>query len=194
MTTRRRLALAAVVVVIAAVLVVVTRNRGASAPGAATVGSPLTTVVLAPGARPATTVRPAGSVTASAGVTTRPTAPRTTASHGSGSAPRGSSTTRATTRPPDGMRTVKVTDLPGEARETLRLISSDGPFPYRQDGVVFENREHHLPVKAARYYHEYTVVTPGSPDRGARRIITGGDGNHFYTDDHYASFRLVVDE
>ena len=190
MTTRRRLALAAVVVVAAVVLVFVTRGRGANSLAAAGASSPLTTVVVAPGARPPTNERPAGS----AGVTTRPTAPRTTASHGSGNAPRGSSTTRATTRPPDGMRTVKVTDLPGEARETLRLISSDGPFPYRQDGVVFENREHHLPVKAARYYHEYTVVTPGSPDRGARRIITGGDGNHFYTDDHYASFRLVVDE
>ena len=190
MTTRRRFALAAVVVVAAVVLVFVTRGRGANSPAAAGASSPLTTVVVAPGARPPTNERPAGS----AGVTTRPTAPRTTAPHGSGSAPRGSSTTRATTRPPDGTRTVKVTDLPGEARETLRLISSDGPFPYRQDGVVFENREHHLPGKAARYYHEYTVVTPGSPDRGARRIITGGDGNHFYTDDHYASFRLVVDE
>lgn len=81
--------------------------------------------------------------------------------------------------------------LPREARDTLALIESDGPFPYRQDGATFQNREQRLPRRASGYYREYTVETPGSPDRGARRIIAGGDPprEFFYTDDHYRSFR-----
>ena len=93
---------------------------------------------------------------------------------------------------PKGMRSVRASALPPEARTTLALIASDGPFPYDQDGVVFQNREKLLPAKANGYYHEYTVETPGSPDRGARRIITGDAGERYYTDDHYDSFRWVV--
>lgn len=81
--------------------------------------------------------------------------------------------------------------LPREARDTLALIESGGPFPYRQDGATFQNREQRLPRRESGYYREYTVETPGSPDRGARRIIAGGDppDEFFYTDDHYGSFR-----
>lgn len=81
--------------------------------------------------------------------------------------------------------------LPQEAYQTIKLIKSDGPFPHRQDGVVFGNRENLLPQQANGYYHEYTVETPGSADRGARRIITGGTppAIYYYTDDHYRSFR-----
>jgi len=81
--------------------------------------------------------------------------------------------------------------LPPEARHTLVLIASGGPFPHRQDGVVFGNYEHLLPAKPRGYYHEYTVDTPGARDRGARRIITGGNPPdvYYYTDDHYRSFR-----
>lgn len=81
--------------------------------------------------------------------------------------------------------------LPPEAETTLDLIASDGPFPNRQDGVVFQNREQHLPKKMRGYYHEYTVETPGLNHRGTRRIITGGDPIeiYYYTDDHYNSFR-----
>jgi len=37
------------------------------------------------------------------------------------------------------------------------------------------------------------VDTPGAHDRGARRIITGGDPPvvYYYTDDHYRSFRTL---
>lgn len=87
--------------------------------------------------------------------------------------------------------TVDVSDLPAEARTTLRLISNRGPFPYRQDGVVFSNRENRLPRQERGYYHEYTVQTPGSRDRGARRIITGRSGQKWYTADHYRSFVRV---
>ncbi|MFN8519409.1 MAG: ribonuclease domain-containing protein [Chloroflexota bacterium] len=97
---------------------------------------------------------------------------------------------------PAGWRggTVDVDALPPEAIDTLLLISVGGPFPYDQDGATFQNREGVLPAHPRGYYHEYTVETPGSADRGARRIVTGDAGERFYTDDHYASFRFVVGE
>ncbi|MYR56375.1 ribonuclease [Streptomyces sp. SID625] len=83
-------------------------------------------------------------------------------------------------------------DLPSQAHHTLDLIDQGGPFPYDQDGVVFQNREGVLPSRSSGYYHEYTVVTPGSPTRGARRIVTGEKNQEdYYTADHYATFDLV---
>ncbi|MET9143416.1 ribonuclease domain-containing protein [Streptomyces sp. NPDC004042] len=83
-------------------------------------------------------------------------------------------------------------DLPPQAHHTLDLIDQGGPFPYDQDGVVFQNREGVLPSRSSGYYHEYTVVTPGSPTRGARRIVTGEKNQEdYYTADHYATFDLV---
>lgn len=81
--------------------------------------------------------------------------------------------------------------LPAEARDTLQLIASGGPFPHRQDGSVFGNREGHLPKRERGFYREYTVETPGLGHRGARRIVTGGQppSEYYYTDDHYESFR-----
>lgn len=86
-----------------------------------------------------------------------------------------------------------LAQLPPEARETLRLIDQGSDFPYRRDGIVFQNFEHRLPQKARGYYHEYTVPTPGRHDRGARRIITGGSPPivFYYTDDHYRSFQRI---
>ncbi|MGW3107193.1 ribonuclease domain-containing protein [Streptomyces sp. NPDC001100] len=91
-----------------------------------------------------------------------------------------------------GTGTVKVSQLPAEARETITLIDRGGPFPYAKDGVVFGNYEKLLPEQKRGYYHEYTVRTPGSRDRGARRIVTGQGGEIYYTDDHYKSFRTVL--
>jgi len=88
--------------------------------------------------------------------------------------------------------TMTVAQLPKEGVTTLRLIDSGGPFPYSKDGVTFSNREGRLPAHPSGWYQEYTVVTPGSSDRGARRIIAGKDGGRFYTSDHYASFREVL--
>jgi guanyl-specific ribonuclease Sa len=81
--------------------------------------------------------------------------------------------------------------LPAEALDTVELIQRGGPYPYRQDDQTFGNREGLLPDEARDYYREYTVPTPGSPDRGARRIVTGGSPPSvwYYTDDHYRSFR-----
>ncbi|MFD7662083.1 ribonuclease domain-containing protein [Streptomyces sp. NPDC059788] len=82
--------------------------------------------------------------------------------------------------------------LPSQAHDTLHLIAKGGPFPYPKDGTVFSNREGILPAQGKGYYHEYTVKTPGSPDRGARRIVTGEKKNEdYYTADHYKSFDLV---
>lgn len=74
------------------------------------------------------------------------------------------------------------------AREILALIDRGGPFRYRQDGVVFQNRESHLPRQPRGYYREYTVPTPGAKTRGARRIVRGTNGETYYTNDHYRSF------
>ncbi|MEU0009232.1 ribonuclease domain-containing protein [Streptomyces sp. NPDC006314] len=82
--------------------------------------------------------------------------------------------------------------LPSQAHDTLDLIEQGGPFPSSQDGTVFSNREGVLPGQASGYYHEYTVITPDSPTRGARRIVTGEKSKEdYYTSDHYATFKLV---
>ncbi|MHC5907641.1 guanyl-specific ribonuclease [Streptomyces sp. S6] len=83
-------------------------------------------------------------------------------------------------------------DLPSQAHTTLNLIDQGGPFPYSQDGVVFQNRDGVLPSQSRGYYHEYTVKTPGSSTRGARRIVTGQQNQEdYYTSDHYATFDLI---
>ena len=102
--------------------------------------------------------------------------------------------TRTSARPIDGFDTIAPDQLPAQARQTLALIAQGGPFPYRQDGAVFQNRERLLPRQPNGYYHEYTVETPESDDRGARRIITGAAGEIFYTSDHYASFVQVLSQ
>lgn len=105
-----------------------------------------------------------------------------------------SSTTGATTPArASTLPTISVDQLPRQGVEVLALIETEGPFPYRQDGGVFQNREGILPEHEAGYYREYTVETPGSSDRGARRIIVGARGERYYTDDHYSSFREIVD-
>lgn len=92
-----------------------------------------------------------------------------------------------------GLPVKALSTLPSQAGDTWKLIGKGGPYPYpRNDDVVFENREKRLPGKKSGYYHEYTVKTPGSADRGARRLITGQAHELYYTGDHYASF-VVVD-
>ncbi len=90
---------------------------------------------------------------------------------------------------------IRSAQLPPEAREALALIRTGARLPYAKDGSVFGNREGALPRRPAGYYTEYTVRTPGSRDRGARRIIAGGDpvrsGEYYYTSDHYRSFQRI---
>lgn len=106
-------------------------------------------------------------------------------------APTGSAPRTAARRHSD-LPTVPVAELPRQARETIALIDAGGPFPFDRDGITFQNRESLLPRKPKGYYREYTVITPGSSDRGARRIIAGKGGELYYTDDHYDSFREVL--
>ena len=87
---------------------------------------------------------------------------------------------------------VKSGQLPPEAIDTLDLIFSGGPFPFSRDDMTFQNREALLPDQSRGYYREYTVITPGEDDRGARRIVAGADGDLYYTNDHYQSFSEIV--
>lgn len=94
---------------------------------------------------------------------------------------------------------VRAAQLPPEARDTLKRIQTGGPFAYERDGSVFGNREGLLPRRPRGYYTEYTVRTPGSRDRGARRIVAGQGssgnpatgGEYWYTADHYRSFQRI---
>jgi ribonuclease T1 len=98
----------------------------------------------------------------------------------------------------ENVEIVAIRELPAQAQSTYRLVLAGGPFRYsHKDGSVFGNRERQLPRMARGYYREYTVETPGSDDRGARRIVCGGyqptsPDACYYTQDHYASFRRIA--
>ena len=87
----------------------------------------------------------------------------------------------------------RISALPLEARETIALVRIGGPFPHQRDGISFGNREKILPARERGWYREYTVKTPGARDRGARRIVAGRDGTLYYTDDHYRSFKRILE-
>ena len=95
----------------------------------------------------------------------------------------------------EALATITVSELPPQGQQTFERIHQGGPFAYEKDGVVFGNRERLLPSEKRGYYREYTVKTPGSRDRGTRRIVCGGAPKApdacFYTADHYASFRRI---
>ena len=95
--------------------------------------------------------------------------------------------------PQRSIPTVNAADLPKEARQTIALIKKGGPYPYKKDGSVFGNFEKFLPLHERGYYKEFTVPSPGARDRGARRIILGKAGELYYTDNHYASFKRVLE-
>jgi ribonuclease T1 len=89
------------------------------------------------------------------------------------------------------IKEIAIEDLPSEARTTLQVIEKGGPFPYQRDGAVFGNFERRLPLKQRGYYREFTVPTPRRRDRGARRIVAGENGEYYYTEDHYRTFRKI---
>lgn len=64
-----------------------------------------------------------------------------------------------------------------QGQRTYEAILNGGPFRYDKDGSVFGNRERLLPSARRGHYREYTVSTPGSRDRGARRIVRRREAN-----------------
>lgn len=93
----------------------------------------------------------------------------------------------------------QCSNLPSEAKDTAHEIETGGPYKFpNNDNTRFGNYENRLPKEKSGYYREYTVVTPGSHDRGARRIIAGGGSDtkpavRYYTDDHYETFCEIPD-
>ena len=106
--------------------------------------------------------------------------------------PDAAATPSGTARSVSGLPTMPADDLPPEAESVLEAVATDGPYDYPQDGQTFQNRERILPAQPLGFYREFTVETPGSSDRGARRLVVGSDGVAFYTSDHYQSFREVI--
>ena len=88
---------------------------------------------------------------------------------------------------------IRTAELPHEARQALEQIKAGGPFSSPNDGRTFNNREARLPKRSRGYYREYTVPTPELRDRGARRIVAGRGGEFYYTDDHYRTFRRIIE-
>ena len=162
------------------------------------VGAALAAVLLAgcassaadPQVRPTTPTTPAAPTAA-----TTPAAPVVGPTAATPKASQSNFPDADTLAPPLATTTLKVItldQLPAEAVATLRLIKDGGPYPYPNDGIMFQNRERRLPRQQAGFYQEYTVPTPGSSDRGARRIVTGADGSLFWTQDHYGSFQEII--
>jgi ribonuclease T1 len=101
-------------------------------------------------------------------------------------------TAQASVDPVSGLPWIAASSLPSQAREVLDQIDAGGPYAYPgKDGSVFGNFEGVLPRQRRGYYSEYTVPTPGSSTRGARRIVTGSGGELYWTADHYAHFSRV---
>ena len=62
---------------------------------------------------------------------------------------------------------------------------------FRHDGTIFRNEQMLLP-KINSNYTEWVVPTPGlSPSRAGLMRIVFGDGNYWFTKDHYKTFILL---
>jgi ribonuclease T1 len=94
---------------------------------------------------------------------------------------------------PSSLPEIRESTLPVEGRRVLALIRAGGPYQFSQDDQVFGNFERVLPARDRGYYREYTVPTPGEPDRGARRIVAGNGGEKYYSGDHYATFKYIAE-
>src|SRR5260221_12905105 len=79
----------------------------------------------------------------------------------------------------------------GERRavaHALELIAHGGPFPYRQHGVVFQNREGRVTAHARGSHPQEPRPPPGASHHGARRVSNGSPGDEDETRTHYRAF------
>ena len=74
---------------------------------------------------------------------------------------------------------------------TLQRVEAGKKLRFPNDGSVFQNREKRLPVKPAGYYREWVHPTEGLDGPGPQRIVTGEQGEIYYTPDHYRTFRRL---
>lgn len=177
---RRNLIGLAVMVVLAIVWLITSRSGDRPAASGPTTQAAATTAPLTISTSPLSTSRPT-------------TAPPTTDHRTIAATTARSPTSRpAGTDPASGLRWINESALPAQARETIALIRAGGPYPYpRNDDVTYHNNNRALPRQPDGFYREYTVITPGSATRGARRIIAGQDGSLYYTADHYTTFARI---
>lgn len=97
------------------------------------------------------------------------------------------------------VRDVTIKDLEGDVAfagdvdlsQTLARIDAGERLRFRNDGVTFENREKRLPRKATGYYREWVHPTPGLSGPGPQRVVTGKEGEAYYTPDHYRTFEQL---
>jgi guanyl-specific ribonuclease Sa len=97
------------------------------------------------------------------------------------------------------IRNVTLRDQDGETiyrgdvdlRPTLERVAAGRKLWFTNDGSTFQNREGRLPKKPSGYYREWVVPTPGESGPGPQRLVTGEDGEVWYTADHYGTFRRI---
>ncbi|MDF1815591.1 MAG: ribonuclease domain-containing protein [Verrucomicrobiales bacterium] len=97
------------------------------------------------------------------------------------------------------MKNLQIRDVDGsiayrgdiDLAPTLARIKAGKKDSHTNDGSVFGNRERRLPIKERGYYREYVVRTPGIRHAGPQRLIIGGNGEVYYTHDHYQTFKKV---
>ena len=77
---------------------------------------------------------------------------------------------------------------------TLERIAAGRRARFPNDGTTFQNRENRLPRRPPGYYREWVVPTPKEPGPGPQRLITGEEGEVWYTSDHYRTFRRLPKE
>ncbi|MFO0902809.1 MAG: ribonuclease domain-containing protein [Pirellulales bacterium] len=75
--------------------------------------------------------------------------------------------------------------------DTLKRIDRGERLEFPHDGTVFQNREGRLPEKPAEHYREWVHRTPGMAGPGPQRVVTGEDGEAYYTHDHYETFKRI---
>lgn len=76
-------------------------------------------------------------------------------------------------------------------RATLDRIERGIPYPHRNDGAAFKNREGKLPEISGVTYTEYVIPTPGFPHAGLQRLVVSSTSAIYYTPDHYETFYFV---